>query len=595
MAVLSGALFATTLTSHPALGDAPETVAGVASLGILHPPGYPAYMLSARLFTLLEPFGNMAFKVNLFSLLCASALMAGVYLLARRCGGVRWASALGSLALAATAPVWFYADFAKHDIFSGLVVLAALMLLLRWQRQPTTRGLVVLAAVVAIGAGSSWQLTALLAPAVGYVLFTERRRLGVGQVLAAGAVGLVIVATLYAFVLVRASQSPALNWGDASNPDRLVALITLKAINVGTAPVTTKTAGLPFTLATYGAVFGREMLVALGLAAWGVVVSFRRPRYPGRIALVIFFVTNLLGAAIGVGARRDQGFDTDLFQGGFLIGCFMTLAVWTALGATDLARRIQRAPAMGGRVAGGTATRYALIGLVAAVLLGPSLVLHRPAVQRAAPPIADGYASAVLGELKPKAVLFVWAVEAGFPIEYRQVVLGDRRDVDLVDLDLLLDDWYRDQLARRLHRTIPPPTGNRVAQAASLVESTRHDRPAYLDMRAADSLRQSVGFQSAGMVAEVVDGSGGHPAPDPANLRDRVDAAQRAAGLGDQPCQLWPDAFMCEAFTGAHYEVAHSFAATNNNAAVRQQLLDMLKLEPNNDVAKRVLAGLGAG
>src|SRR6476659_9815265 len=48
--VLAAALFATTFSSHVATGDAPESVAGVRSLGILHAPGYPSYVLAGRLF-----------------------------------------------------------------------------------------------------------------------------------------------------------------------------------------------------------------------------------------------------------------------------------------------------------------------------------------------------------------------------------------------------------------------------------------------------------------------------------------------------------------------------------------------------------------
>ena len=102
-ALASAVLFATVLRSYPGLGDAAESVAGVSSLGILHAPGYPAYVIAAHIFTLVIPFGSEAFKVNLFSLVCASVSVGVVHLLARRCGAARWAASIGALALAATA------------------------------------------------------------------------------------------------------------------------------------------------------------------------------------------------------------------------------------------------------------------------------------------------------------------------------------------------------------------------------------------------------------------------------------------------------------------------------------------------------------
>lgn len=56
----SGLLFATVLTAHTYLGDGPETVAAVSSLGILHDRGYPTYVLAAHLFTSLVPVGDEA-------------------------------------------------------------------------------------------------------------------------------------------------------------------------------------------------------------------------------------------------------------------------------------------------------------------------------------------------------------------------------------------------------------------------------------------------------------------------------------------------------------------------------------------------------
>jgi hypothetical protein len=47
---VSALLFATVMTSHPGLGDAPETVAGVTSLGVLHAPGPGPGAGSLRMF-----------------------------------------------------------------------------------------------------------------------------------------------------------------------------------------------------------------------------------------------------------------------------------------------------------------------------------------------------------------------------------------------------------------------------------------------------------------------------------------------------------------------------------------------------------------
>ena len=52
-------------------GDAGELIAAAWHLGSPHPPGYPVYTLLSKLSTFLS-FGNIAFRVNLLSLLFAT-------------------------------------------------------------------------------------------------------------------------------------------------------------------------------------------------------------------------------------------------------------------------------------------------------------------------------------------------------------------------------------------------------------------------------------------------------------------------------------------------------------------------------------------
>src|SRR5690348_13740062 len=78
--LVAAALFATTFSSHVAFGDAPESVAGVRTLGVIHAPGYPSYVLVARLFGAVLPVGSWALRVNLFSVVCATLTIALVFL-----------------------------------------------------------------------------------------------------------------------------------------------------------------------------------------------------------------------------------------------------------------------------------------------------------------------------------------------------------------------------------------------------------------------------------------------------------------------------------------------------------------------------------
>src|SRR3989338_10758977 len=69
---VSFTVYLMTLAPTIYIEDAAEFSAAVPILGVTHPSGFPLYMLLGKLFTILVPFGDMAFRVNLFSAVTTS-------------------------------------------------------------------------------------------------------------------------------------------------------------------------------------------------------------------------------------------------------------------------------------------------------------------------------------------------------------------------------------------------------------------------------------------------------------------------------------------------------------------------------------------
>jgi len=63
----------------PSYRDSGDLIATAATLGIAHPPGYPGYIIAAHLFGRLLPWATWAYRVNMFSALCAAASVAVLY------------------------------------------------------------------------------------------------------------------------------------------------------------------------------------------------------------------------------------------------------------------------------------------------------------------------------------------------------------------------------------------------------------------------------------------------------------------------------------------------------------------------------------
>src|SRR5215472_15371775 len=88
-AVAAGLLLVYLSTLAPGLtwanhgADGGDLITATATGGVAHPSGYPTYLILARLFLAL-PFGNLAWRANLLSAVCAAGAAAVVVALVRQ-------------------------------------------------------------------------------------------------------------------------------------------------------------------------------------------------------------------------------------------------------------------------------------------------------------------------------------------------------------------------------------------------------------------------------------------------------------------------------------------------------------------------------
>ncbi|MBI1259324.1 MAG: DUF2723 domain-containing protein [Chloroflexi bacterium] len=98
-------LLATVAPTIYTLVDSSEYAIGAYTLGIVHAPGYPLYLLLARLFTWL-PVGTIAYRVNLMS--AVALALAGVFLFnfMLELTGKRWLALAGTLLTLWSYNIW---------------------------------------------------------------------------------------------------------------------------------------------------------------------------------------------------------------------------------------------------------------------------------------------------------------------------------------------------------------------------------------------------------------------------------------------------------------------------------------------------------
>ena len=592
VAAAAAVLFWSTFSTHVALGDAPESVAGVKSVGVLHAPGYPSYVAVANVFARIVALGGWAARVNGFSVLCAALMIAAVHLLCRGFGASRAGAALGALALATTASFWFNAALAKHYAMSGLLVTLAALAVVQWQAKGRSWLLIVAAAMLGACAGASWELAAIMGAGLVVLVIFGPRRASMAVIGAAAATMTILTVAAYGFVMWRAGTHPAVNWGEANSVHRVVTLVSQQDFRKADPNnpdhgnlLLRMAARLPDYLGIVARDIGLGAVVAVLVGAAFGAVKLSRDR---KIALAAVAVLNFIAvvyASTGppsssavAGNRHISGFLTGIVAGGYLIDLFVVLAVLAAIGFAPMVEWASRytvrrqTPARDRSRPGYDEGRYrsTFAAALFAIVLIPSIVVHYSVADHRQAPFADLYARRLFSELPAHAVVFVYEADLTFPLVYRQAVFGDRPDVGIVIATNLQFDWYREQVTRDLHLRSPLRAGDFTKQIPALITELGPTRPAFLDTGVMRYL-PSTPVRLHGLVGEVVasraEASINRTALAAALLR--ADHADRIFGHADAQ---FPNGFIHYLYARAHVELAKDYARAHELEPARTEL-----------------------
>jgi hypothetical protein len=211
------------ITSAPSIGwlDSPEFVAQAVSLGVAHSPGHPLPGMLGRLASLV-PIGDLVWRVNLMSSLCAAGAVTLLFacarsLLANAAPSIpdqsRHALALIFAAMAALAwALWSNAVRAEVYALQALLSSGALLALLQYEVDKRPRHLLTASFLLALGLANHHLMTlTILVPAAVYVMTHKERpslRLS-GWVAGIGVVGL----STLAYLPIRSLAHPEVNFG----------------------------------------------------------------------------------------------------------------------------------------------------------------------------------------------------------------------------------------------------------------------------------------------------------------------------------------------------------------------------------------------
>jgi hypothetical protein len=222
--VFSLLVYVATLAPSVFWWDSGEFIANVSSLGIPHRPGFPLYILLAKVFTLFST-QNLSWWTNLFSAVCAAISLALVYRIFMRISIERFSSKrhkvlAGLVGLGVVLLFGFNYSFwiqaVRAEVYSLAVLLFSLLFWLAvktetspsWPRK--TQLLLFLVAGLSLSNHPAIALSTL--PALLFLLLTKSGQAWKPKTLLASILLFLFGVSVYLYLPLRSANQPALNW-----------------------------------------------------------------------------------------------------------------------------------------------------------------------------------------------------------------------------------------------------------------------------------------------------------------------------------------------------------------------------------------------
>ena len=475
-------LYSWTLAPTVTLTDSGELIVVARGLGIAHPPGVPLWIILAHLASLV-PFGNVAQRINfssalfaalacaMLTLVVAELIITASYLAAakRRKKGTQPSKKtdelgvthlmlatpqLGAgLLMAFSRTLWSYATITEVYALNALLIVAIFFLMLRWRRrivedrmhistasnagQVTRHDAFLYSAALVFGLalGVHHVTVALTLPAIAVIVFRTQgvrfftsRRLGYAALISIGA-----LVAVYAYLPLAASRLPVINWGHPRSLQEIWWHLTGRQYQV-------YFSFKPEIMGEQFAEFCRMALrefgfpwvpLSLVLALAGFSDAFKRDR------TTFWFLLTIVIADLAYALSYEIAEDKDAYY----LPAFISIAIAAGLGIRWMIRRAVSKPVLVGKLSVVVAT---VVLLVCAI----TLAANWPFNNRRQYFIAHDYVENLLSTIAPNSLLLTLDWQVVSPMFYAQEIEQRRRDVKVVDINLLRRSWYFDYLSR---------------------------------------------------------------------------------------------------------------------------------------------------
>jgi len=430
-----GAIFVLSLVFHVAasattvtFSDSGDFLMAISTVGNAHGPGYPLYIATCKLFTLIFPFGSLAFRASVYSSLFAALTACLLYWILVKLTRSRLGGVVAALIFSFSFTYFYETVIPETYALDTFLIALLVVLALRWERQVSSgqksgalNTLCLFALLYGLAMSNHYTVLFLLPAFLYFAIDTNWRAVFSWRNLIRVAAFFIIGLLPYLYIPAAAFRGPAYNYGDPSTLTRWLQLVSLHYQQGGIF-------GYPiqFFPARFWRYFGTlttEFPYFAWLGAVGFIGSFFIKKYKNALFLILLFLLSLLPV-------MTYGQVESVLRAHFYYPSYLFFSIWIGIGAATLVKLVKRLVEKRDVLIRGFAVSLIALLLFLSPLM--ALIIHYKKVDKNSYEYARQIAIRMLSPVEPDSLILVDSDNLYFPLQYMQVVEHFRPDVRVV-------------------------------------------------------------------------------------------------------------------------------------------------------------------
>lgn len=214
--VILSIVYLSTLNKGLNCEDSGELATSVFSIGIPHPPGYPLYVITAKLFTFIIPSNSIIYKTNLFSAFFAILCCITLYEIILFLTSQNILSFI--LAILFGLSKTFWSQSIITEVYTFNLFLVSLFILYSLKTLKEIKYVKFLSFLTGLLIVSHYSNFLILLPVWLIIFFKYKRRAITGKYL----IYILLPLILYFSLLIRSKANPLIDWGNPENFENFI-------------------------------------------------------------------------------------------------------------------------------------------------------------------------------------------------------------------------------------------------------------------------------------------------------------------------------------------------------------------------------------